>query len=106
MSWRIARSLRGYGYDVISSHEVEMNTEPDDAQFAFAVERQRAVVTNNFRDFVELHKKYAVQRQDHHGIILTTKMPVAQTIHRLRKLFESVSADELVNQIRWLNEFE
>ena len=37
LSWRIARALRGYGYDVISSHEANMNAEPDDEQFAFAV---------------------------------------------------------------------
>jgi uncharacterized protein with PIN domain len=106
LSWRIARALRGYGYDVISSHEVEMNAEPDDTQLAFAVEQQRAVVTNNFRDFVELHHQYAAQQQDHYGVVLTTKIPLSLMIHRLRQFFQCVSADELINQIRWLNEFE
>ena len=106
LSWRIARALCGYGYDVVSSHEVNMNGEPDDEQFAFAVDQHRAVVTNNFRDFVNLHTQYIAQHQDHYGVILTTKIPVGQLIHRLRTLCGTVSDDELMNQIRWLNEFE
>jgi uncharacterized protein with PIN domain len=40
LSWRIAKSLRGYGYDVVSSHENEMNTEPDDYQFDYAISKE------------------------------------------------------------------
>ena len=38
LSWRIARALREYGYDVISPQEAGMNQEDDPPQFAFAVE--------------------------------------------------------------------
>ena len=27
LSWRIAKALREYGYDVVSSHEVQMDAE-------------------------------------------------------------------------------
>ena len=54
LSWRIAKSLREYGYDVISSHEAEMDQTDDPTQFTFAVKHERAVVTNNFRDFMTL----------------------------------------------------
>ena len=33
LSWKIAKSLREYGYDVISSHEAGMNTKGDNEQF-------------------------------------------------------------------------
>ncbi|NUQ36998.1 MAG: DUF5615 family PIN-like protein [Caldilineales bacterium] len=56
MSWRIARALREYGYDVVNSYKLRMNTEEDDIQFSFAIAHQRAVLTNNIRDFVNLHK--------------------------------------------------
>ena len=39
LSWRIARALREYGYDVISSQEAGMNEEDDPPQFAFAVDQ-------------------------------------------------------------------
>jgi uncharacterized protein with PIN domain len=48
LSWRIAKALREYGYDVISSHEAEMDQADDPTQFAFAVEQGRTVVTNIF----------------------------------------------------------
>lgn len=76
LTWRIAKALREYGYDVISSHEAEMDQTDDPTQFAFAVEQGRAVVTNNFRDFVALDEEYGQQGKSHHGIIFTTKCPL------------------------------
>ena len=106
LSWRISRALRGYGYDVISSHESDMDTESDEAQFEFAVSQGRAIVTNNFRDFAVLHQQYMHEQTSHYGIVFTTKCPLSTMIHRLRNLLEAVSQEEFINQIRWLNEFE
>ncbi len=105
ISWRIAKSLREYGYDVISSHDAEMDQADDPTQFAFAVEQRRAVVTNNFRDFVALDEAYATQGKSHYGIIFTVKYPIPLLIRRLRIVLESVSQEYMMNQIRWLNEF-
>ena len=30
LSWKVAKALREYGCDVVSSHEVGMNSEEDD----------------------------------------------------------------------------
>jgi predicted nuclease of predicted toxin-antitoxin system len=106
LSWRVARALREYGYDVVSSHEAEMDQADDSTQLTFAVEQGRTVVTNNFRDFVALDEVYADQRKPHYGIIFTTKCPLSFLIRRLRKLLETVSQEQMMNQIRWLNEFE
>ncbi len=106
LSWRIARALREYGYDVISSHEAGMNEEEDPPQFAFAVEQKRAVVTNNFADFIALHEEYLKSHTTHYGVILTTKCPISVLIRRLRTLLGHVSPEQMLNQLRWLNEFE
>jgi predicted nuclease of predicted toxin-antitoxin system len=106
LSWRIAKALREYGYDVISSHEAGMDQADDPTQFAFAIEHERTVVTNNFRDFVALDEEYAQQEKSHYGIIFTTKCSLPMLIRRLRALFETVSQNQMMNQIRWLNEFE
>ena len=106
LSWRIARALREYGYDVISSHEAGMNEEEDPPQFAFAVEQERAVVTNNFADFIALHDEYLKSNTTYYGPILTTKCPISVLARRLRTLLGCVSRDQMVNQIRWLSEFE
>lgn len=106
LTWRIAKALREYGYDVISSHEADMDQADDPSQLAFAVTQHRTVITNNFRDFVALDDEYSQQGQTHYGIILTTKCPVHVLIRRLRTLLETVSPEHMTNQIRWLNEFE
>jgi len=106
ISWRISRALRGYGYDVTSSHEVDMDSESDERQFEFAVDQKRAVVTNNFRDFAIIHKQYLDQELIHYGIIFTTKYSISIMIKKLRIFLEAVTDDDLINQIRWLNEFE
>lgn len=106
LSWRIARALREYGYDVISSHEAGMDEEDDPPQFAFAVDQERAVVTNNFADFVALHEAYLASHTTHYGVIFTTKCPISVLIRRLRTLLETVSREQMMNQIRWLNEFD
>jgi len=106
LSWRISRALRGYGYDVICSHEVEMNAKSDDHQFDFAISEKRAVVTNNFRDFANLHKQYIENDKTHYGIIFTTKFPISAMIKKLKHLLMNLTERDLLNQIRWLNEFE
>lgn len=106
LSWRISRALSGYGYDVISSHDIDMNSESDDSQLEFAVSQGRAVVTNNFCDFSELHKEYVGEKKKHYGIVFTTKCSLSLMIRRLRNLMDQLSGEELINQIRWLNEFD
>ncbi len=83
-----------------------MDQADDPTQFAFAVNQGRAVVTNNFRDFIALDDDYAAQGKSHYGIIFTIKHPFSLLIRRLRAVLESVSQEHMMNQIRWLNEFE
>lgn len=106
LSWRIAKALREYGYDVVSSHDLGMNAEEDEVQFDFAVSEKRAVLTNNFSDFVKLCDEYATLGKDHYGVIFTTKCTIKTTINRLRILLENMTAEQMKNQILWLNEFD
>jgi predicted nuclease of predicted toxin-antitoxin system len=106
LSWRIAKALREYGYDVVSSYDLGMNTEEDEVQFDFAVSEERAILTNNFGDFVRLCDEYITLGKDHYGVILTTKCTIGTTIKRLRKLLENITAKQMKNQILWLNEFD
>ncbi len=106
LSWRVARSLRGYGYDVVSSHEINMNTESDESQFELAVSQGRAIVTNNFGDFSDLHNLCVNEDKNHYGIIFTTKCSLSTLIRRLRAFLEAVPRKKMINQIRWLNDFQ
>ena len=106
LSPRLATHLRSYGFDVTSSHGAHMLSSDDAEQFALAVSEQRAIVTFNFSDFVELHERYTVNGKEHWGIILSTEEQTGTLVHRLLRLLNSVTADDLKNTVRWLNEFK
>ena len=106
LSPRLAVLLRKQGYDVTSSQESGLLTESDSEQLAFAVSEQRAILTFNVKHFMPLHKQYMSANKEHSGIIFSTREPIGVLIHRLLRLLNSVSAEELKNQIRWLNEFK
>lgn len=63
--------LRLLGHDVLTVKEAGQGGKGfgDDVVLAFAVARQRAVVTFNKWDFVPLHRK----KQPHFGIVVCTR---------------------------------
>lgn len=83
-----------------------MLSQRDDEQVSLAASEERAIVTFNFSDFVLLHEHYIADGKEHWGIILSTEESTGVLMHRLLRLLNSVTADELKNQIRWLNEFK
>lgn len=105
LSPRLSTQLQRYGFDVISTHEAGLVSEDDDVQLAYASSEQRAIVTFNFRDFVALHEQYLAGEEEHWGIILSTEETFSVLMHRLLRLLNTLSAEDLKNQIRWLNEF-
>jgi hypothetical protein len=106
LSQHLAKQLSGYGFDVTSSHDAGMLASSDDEQFALAVSEQRAIVTFNFSDFVELHERYIAGGKEHWGIILSTQERTGTLLHRLLRLLNSVTSYEMKSTIRWLNEFK
>ena len=105
LSPRLASQLRRYGFDVTSSQETELLSDDDSAQLAHSALQKRAILTFNSVDFVALHDQYLANGKEHWGIVLSTEEPISVLMHRLLRLLNSVSADDLKNQIRWLNEF-
>jgi len=80
--------------------------ETDNVQLAQAASQQRAILTFNVSDFMDLHNEYLAKGREHWGIIFSTEESIGVILHRLLRLLYSVSAEELKNQIRWLNEFK
>ncbi len=106
LSPRIAVQLRKYGFDVITLHDRGMLSRDDPALLAAAASEKRAIVTCNFSDFANLDEEYDAGGKQHWGIVLTTEEPTGILIKRLLKLLNTLSSNELKNQIRWLNEFK
>jgi hypothetical protein len=106
LSEQLAAQLRRHGFDVTSSEETGLLSEPDERQLAFAASQQRAILTINHKDFIRLNRQYLAEGLEHWGIILSTEVPINVMFRRMLAMMHAVSAEELRNQIRWLNEFE
>jgi hypothetical protein len=102
---RLARQLQKYGFDVTSTLDAGMGEASDEEQLAYAVANQRAIVTFNHKHFAVLHTWYLEESNEHWGIVFSTEESIDVLRRRLLRLLNAVSADELKNQIRWLNDF-
>lgn len=73
ISWRIAVELRNRGHDVVAVKrdrpDLEAGLDPTVLEAAAA--EQRAVVTNNVRDYRAAHERLRARDEDHYGIIYT-----------------------------------
>ncbi|MGL5808038.1 MAG: DUF5615 family PIN-like protein [Xenococcaceae cyanobacterium] len=63
--------LRVMGYDVLTVRDAKQDNKqiPDDEVLKFATAVQRAVITQNRKDFIRLHNR----QPNHAGIIVCTK---------------------------------
>jgi len=99
----IVRNLRQRGFDVLSTHEARRLQRDDDAQLAFSVAERRALVTHNRRDFELRHERILQEGKTHYGIIITRRRPSnAAVVAKLLALLNSVSAEEMANQLRYV----
>lgn len=106
LSPRLAEQLRKHGFDVTSTLESDLISKSDAEQLEFCCVTQRAILTFNKDHFSILHADYMNKNREHCGIILSTREPIGVLLHRLLRLLNSVSPDDLKNQVRWLNEFK
>jgi predicted nuclease of predicted toxin-antitoxin system len=84
--------LRVLGYNILTAQEAAQANRriPDEQVLAFARQENRAVITQNRRDFVRLHK----QNPDHAGIIVCSKNldwdDFTSTIHQILRAQEDL----------------
>ncbi|MBI5354506.1 MAG: DUF5615 family PIN-like protein [Chloroflexi bacterium] len=98
----LAKLLRGQGFDVIHVNEVDMVATPDEKIMEYAVGEHRAVVTFNIKDFVPLAIQYYEDGKEHYGVVVSKELSRSELQKRVTKLLENVTAEELINGIRYL----
>jgi len=102
----LATLLREQGFDVVHVYEAGLESKPDNEVLQSAVENHQAVVTFNIKHFVPLARQYSEEGKEHYGIVVSDEIPQGELQRRVTKLLESVSAEELKNMIRFLQEFK
>ncbi|MFB0537317.1 MAG: DUF5615 family PIN-like protein [Anaerolineae bacterium] len=103
----LAEALTQRGYDVVHIASTEQSGIIDDEQLlAFATAEGRAVLTYNVRHFVLLVRLWYETGREHGGVILSIQLqPGGELLRHVERLLTTLSADELRNTARWLQEF-
>lgn len=103
VSVEIAANLKSRGFDVLTVRDAGRLHLTDEAQLAFAVQEQRAIVTHNRLDFELLHAQYLAAEQPHFGIIIAKRRSQdAIVVRKLLSLLDSVSSEEMRNQLHYI----
>ena len=102
----LATLLREQGFDVYHVNEVGLDHTPDPEIFRVAVENHQAIVTFNIKDFIPLASQYFKDGKEHYGVVVSYQIPQGELQRRVTKLLQSVSAEELKNSVRFLQEFK
>ncbi len=73
ISWRIAAELRSRGHDVVAVKRDRpfLESRVDRTVLDAAAVEQRAVVTNNVRDYRIAHERMQARAAEHYGIVYT-----------------------------------
>ena len=99
---RVALALRLRQFDVISAHEIGRWGLSDSEQLSLAAADQRTLFSYNAADYLRLHRQWRQEGMGHCGIIISDQLAIGETVRRLLNLLNSVMADEMRDQIRWL----
>jgi len=101
--WKyLAKLLREQGFDVIHVNEVDLDATPDEKIMEYAAEKHRTVVTFNVRDYVQLAIQYVEDGKEHYGVVVSKELSHGELKRRVTKLLEGVTAEELMNAVRYL----
>jgi len=105
----IAKLLRERGYNAISARDVGMIEKSDEEQLVYAAERKMTILIYNRDDFLEIDKKWRAAQRAHYGILISEQFSSRQTgefIRRLSNFLDRVTADEMINLVRYLSDFK
>jgi len=102
----LATLLREQGFDVYHVTEVGLDQTPDPEILRAAVEKHRAVVTFNVKDFAPFIEEYFKDGREHYGIVASDQISRGELKRRVTNLLNSITAEDLKNTIRYLQEFK
>jgi len=70
ISPKVAKILRKYQVDVVSTHEVSLTQAIDREQLEYAASEGRSIVTRNRDDFIRLTVQFFNELRPHRGVLI------------------------------------
>ena len=104
---QLARDLRRHQYDVIHASERGAERELDEEHLRWAAMDGRVIITFDVHDFPTLAERWFLDERQHAGILLSFPPPLVPypiLLRRLLSLLDQMSAEDLVNQVLWIDE--
>ena len=102
----LTEALAKQGYDALHILDTDQGGIDDEPLLAFATAQGRAVLTYNVRHFAPLVRLWYEAGRDHAGVVFSIQLPPAELLRQVERLLATLSADELRNTARWLQEFK
>ncbi len=105
---QLAPALRRRGYMAASAAEANNLAISDEEQLRYASQQKMAILTANARDFIPLARNWAFAGREHAGIVVVEQLSrneFGELLRRVLTLLDSVTADELHNQVVFLQRF-
>jgi hypothetical protein len=101
----LATALRQHGIDAQTTNQLGLGGVDDEAQLQAAAGANRVLVTNNICDLVPLHQRWLADGRVHSGVIVfpQQELSIGETVRRLARLIHTLSAEDMVNRLEWLN---
>jgi uncharacterized membrane protein YgaE (UPF0421/DUF939 family) len=98
----IATLLRARGFSVTSALDAGNLGKSDAQQLEYAAEHHTALLTHNRNHFLALSESYYTQNRTHWGVLIARRRLPNEITRRLLEVLEHVTADEMMNQIRYI----
>ena len=98
----VSKLLKTKGFDALTVRDAEKLQISDPEQLNYAVSQQRALVTHNRGDFEELVQQYFATGQKRYGVFLAVRRPPQKIAKLLMNILNQITADEMVNQVRYI----
>ncbi|MFQ5780088.1 MAG: DUF5615 family PIN-like protein [Nitrospiria bacterium] len=102
----LAQVLRDRRIDCLSTQEADHCGLPDADQLAFAAEQERAILTFNVKDYVQLAREYAISNKHHRGIVVSNHLPFRELLRRVLGLILRHTHEGLNDKLLWLQDYE
>ena len=103
---QLAPALRRQGIDAESVLEANRFGLEDHEQLDYSVNNRRAILTFNRQHYEELAVEYFLKDKKHYGIIISPQYKFKELFKRLLVLLKDREANELENQIVYLQSFK
>lgn len=98
----VAQLIRARGFDVTTTRDENQLYNDDIFQLEYAISRRMTIVTHNRIHFEQLAEDCFETGKTHFGVIIATRNPPYEIARRLLIILNQVSAQEMVNQIRYI----